>query len=329
MSNPTNFVEWFQSLPIPWLSSGFWGQTEGRAWPASIDDQIALLRSARDVAFADRAPLDALAHLGGDRLIIQGVAETNDSFKTRIKKIWDQWQRAGQWRGLLEQLFYYGFDPQNTFIVQQNGLMYDFSGTPVAGHDPTSLVQIIQAAPLTSPLTGNPPANHVIPAGTPWYAFDTNVDLTNRFAVLAITWAFSTLGTATFNNSDTAVVTWVIPFDDALYNVQIGPATDGIILSSGSETTTDTTITASAPWTGTVQVIGYQTGISPMNYWSSSSFSDVKKIIKTFRPNALCVTVTGLRGNAELWDFDPAMTWDGDSNVWDRTGQVIVVEGQF
>lgn len=211
MSGPnlTPYKTWWQKVvgaAIPWLAGGTNGQAEGNAWPAVLDYLLTLLISARYVAFADNAPTDALPHLGGDRQLIQGASETNQNFITRIKTAWGNspitvpapglpaaqgggpssgWALAGTPLQVLEELWYGGFT--SAIWVQQNGLAFNLSGAPTPGVDNSGLLVRTTLTTLAAALVSSVNPSRSIPAGTPWWMFDSNTDLCNRFAIFFTT----------------------------------------------------------------------------------------------------------------------------------------------
>lgn len=210
---------------IPWLSGGPNGQAEGLAWPAQFDAYVAQLVAARYCAFPDKAPTDALPHLGGDRQLYQGPSETNANFIIRLKTPWGNspitvtapglptvqtggatsgWALAGTWLQLLEELYWGGFT--GITIVQQNGLGYSLSGAPTAGADNHGLLVITTLDATTSAITSSVTPTRSIPAGTPWFWFDSNTDLCNRFAVIST--AISSISTADAARLQKIIQTW-------------------------------------------------------------------------------------------------------------------------
>lgn len=347
MSNPTTIAQWLQSLPIGWLVAGPNGSADVKSYGSVIDGQLALLKAGIKARFPDTAPTDALPHIGGDRLLVQGPTESNSNFITRIKTAWGNspitvpapglptpqpggprsgWSLAGTALQLLEELYWGGFS--GAVIVQQNGLAYNLSGAPTAGADNSGLLVITPTGALTAPLVSTVNPSRSIPAGTPWFAFDGNTDLCNRFAVLfpgpTLPSAFRTFAVANFSASDNAAITWNNAFIDTTYVIQPGVAvpTDGsgpvfISVDGTTKTTTGVTIRASAPFTGTCTVLAYQAGANPLADLHPADLARLQLLIKTWRPNALCMGVFALTGG-EMWDYPIGLTWDGDSNTWDQ-----------
>lgn len=197
-SNPQTFVEFLQSLPIPWLVAGANGAKEQLSNGTVLDQQADLIKQAVKARMPDYAPADALPHIGGDRALVQGPSETNANFITRTKTPWDDWARAGTHLEMLVQLYWIGFS--GAIVVQQNGLAYSLSGAPTAGADPTGLLTItnlgtVGATPglAPNPLYDNNPASKTfntngykktIPTASQWWTFDEKTDFCSRFAIL-------------------------------------------------------------------------------------------------------------------------------------------------
>lgn len=224
MSAPTTISAWLQGLPISWLVAGPVGSKDAASQGQLYDDNVEQLREAVLARFPGEAPSDALSHIGGDRKLIQGYAESNANFRVRLRTAWDDWSRAGTPVELLTQLYWEGYT--TAVLVQQNGLIYSLSGAPTAGSDPTSLLVITYAAPLNSPLTPSPdppytktiPATSQVPDGsgglatiaTPWWIFDYKTDFCSRFALILPTQP------STIDPSGNAMWTSGVPTADAL-----------------------------------------------------------------------------------------------------------------
>jgi hypothetical protein len=147
-ASPQSFGEWLQNLPLSWLVSGPIGSKEAAANAAILDGQVALIKLATKAHMPGPAPSDALAHIGGDRGLEQGPAETDASFRVRLRTAWDSWSRAGTAVEMLTQLYFAGFT--GAVIAQQNGLLYSLSGAPTPGVDPTPLLVRGLASPNLS-----------------------------------------------------------------------------------------------------------------------------------------------------------------------------------
>ena len=324
---PANYTEWYRNLPIGWFTGGANGQSEATANGTIVDNYVALLKAGVKAREPDNAPVDALPHIGGDRQLIQGSNETNASFTTRLLDAWGQWSRAGTPCSVLEQLYYFGLS--GAVWVQQNGLQYTLSGAPTPGQDPTGLVVASTATTLPATLTSSVAPYRQIPAGTPWVNFDGNTDMTNRFAIILPSgWPFASLTQVNFNNADSAVATWPVPFGSSTYSVIYGVPTDDVVISVDGTTQTKTSVTirASAPWTGSLWVIAWSAGVNPLNTFSLASFGAVKRIIQTFRPNALCVGVYAYQNSKGAWGY-PVRKW-GNGDKWGATS-VTQILGSF
>lgn len=328
VANPATLTEWLKSLPIPWLVSGTVGAAEQTANGTVLDGQVSLLKQAVKARFPSYAPADALAHIGGDRGLIQGAAESNTSFATRLRDAWSEWSRAGTALSVLEQLSYFGFG-NNAVWVQQNGLAYQLSAAATAGQDPTSLLTItnLEQTSPNAPLTSSVTPTRSIPVSTPWWTFDFNTDCCNRFAIIVPinAWPFSALALASFTGTDSATVTWPVPQPNATYGLMIGPTTDSVTVwaDGTAAATTGITIRASAPWTGNVWVTAFQPGVNPLNAWSSASFGQLQKLITTFRSNALCMGVISVM-TGKVWGYPTTNTWG--SGTWGgSTTQILGV----
>lgn len=323
MSTAKTYESWWKTglaAAIPWLAGGPNGQAEGASWPRLVDDIVRdQITQARYQAYPSKCASDALPHLGGDRKLIQGSNESDTSFRTRLKDAWGQWSRAGTACGVLEQLYYFGLT--NAYWFQQNGRQISFSGNPTPGQDPTSLVVAANTKSIGGTISSSSAPYRTIPSGTPWWYVDSNTDLTNRFAIVVTSWPFAALEIAQFNNSDVATVTWPFGFANTSYSVVYGAPSAPVVLSvdGASKTTTTVNINATAPWTGSVFVIGFAAGVNPLNTFTTANLGQLKSIISTFRPNAICQGVFSyLSGNE--WGFP---TWGNGSNWGGAVGQIL------
>jgi len=183
------FVQWMQSLPISWLVSGTSDSVaDAGAWPQLADVQVDRLKDAVEARFPDKAPADALAHIGSERGLVQGgsiagTAESNTAFATRLRTAWDlAWPYAGTPLAILLNL-YYSLGYQNVAIVQQNGRIYRLTTPPAA--DPTTSIAVTNAVTTIAAQTPYPSSyTKTIPSGNPWWRFDDKTDFCSRFAVV-------------------------------------------------------------------------------------------------------------------------------------------------
>lgn len=336
MANIINYETWYQyglGNALPAWFGGPNGQANGIATGKIIDGVISLLKSGATARYPSQAPSDALSHIGSDRGLIQGANESETSFRTRLKTAWDQWSRAGTPRGVLEQLFYFGFGSTTTHWVQQNGLAVTFSADPTPGQDPTSLVVTSNCPTLSTVLTSTLTSFRSIPVGTPWFELDDgNTDFCNRFAIICESWPFAALGFATFSGTDTATVTWPFTFPDTAYNVIVGPPNDAVVLTAGgtTATTTQITIDSSAPWNGRVPVLAFESGVNPLNFFSAARLGQLQRLITSFKPCSVCTGVYAIATGGRTWDYFPAgTTWDGGTYPqWD-TNTVSQILAEF
>ncbi len=318
MSAPANFVEWLQSLPIPWLVSKEVGAADAAAQGAVYDGQVTLVKEAVKARMPLSGPADALPYIGTDRKLIQGYAESDDDFRIRSQSVWDQWALAGTWGELLYQLFFTCNIPAGSaYIVQQNGLAYSLSADPVAGEDPTALVTITELGLNYNVADG---------AGYPWWTFDDREDLCARFAIVFTSPLADSLcitARATFDgSSDSAVATWSAPWDDGTYQVMAAApvSTDGTIpvvaVLSDSRTSTTVTVQASAPFTGYVDLVAWIGGENPFASPSQSMRNLINKIVKTWKPAKAKYMGGFMHVTGVLWGWPIGTTWGQAGLRW-------------
>jgi hypothetical protein len=142
-------------------------------------------------------------------------------------------------------------------------------------------------------MTSTAPPYRTIPAGTPWFAFDGNTDMCNRFALIFTTWPFSTLLNANFNNTDFVNLTWPAAFASSSYSIVLGVPSSNVTLyiDGTTQMQTGVTIRSSAPWFGSVPVIAWASGVNPLNFFTTSTFGALQSLIAAFKPNAICMGV--------------------------------------
>lgn len=339
---PTTFVAWLQSLPLNWLYGQPVGIADAKSWGQIADDQTALLQQAVKARMPSLAPVDALGHIGGDRVLVEGSTETTANFRVRLNTAWDDWARAGSALELLVQLYWNGFS--GAYIIQQNGLYYTLSGAPTAGVDPTGLLTIGHLSGLISALADSAdPTRPAIPVGTPWWKFDDDTGHCSRFLVLFPGYFpyFVIYGQAVFTNSSVATVSWGSPTAYVGYHVQVGPATvtDGggpvaVVADATTHTINGINIVASAPFTGFADVITYPDingdGLSPADPFaqmSSGILARLKLIINTWRPaKALCVGVAAIQQGA-IWGWPTTQTWGQVGLKWgDSLAPIVPID---
>lgn len=76
-----------------------------------------------------RGTPSALAYIGADRLIAQGITETSESYAARLQRAFDSWQRAGNAWSVLQQVL--GYLLSTTPAARTVSTNYDLDdGTP-------------------------------------------------------------------------------------------------------------------------------------------------------------------------------------------------------
>jgi hypothetical protein len=276
----------------------------------------------------DYAPSDALAHIGGDRGLIQGPHESDANFRIRLRYAWDDWARAGTFLELLVQLYWAEFS--GAVIVQQNGLYYTLTGSLTAGVDPTANLTIGNLSSLIVPLTPfNVIAeNHagIIPANQQWFHFDGDTGFCSRFAIFfaqPLLNAFVTYGVATFSGTDTAALTWNNSFSDTTYQMSAPSVTmssvdsvPAVNVDPTTKTLTGVTLVSSMAFTGSAEVVAWQLGANPFADLHLADIARLKLIVNRWRPKrATCMGVFAVV-TGDTWDW-PMSTWNGDSLAWD------------
>lgn len=283
MAAPTTISQWFRNLPIAWLTGNTVGQADADAQGQVFDEQVDLIKQAVEARFPDTTPTDGLPHVGADRGLIQGFNESNDTFRARCKAAWDQWALAGTWAELLYQLhFTCGLAAGSAVIVQQNGLAYSLTGTPEPTDDPTTLLQIDDLGDSY---------RITYPDPVPWWTFDDEHEKCARFALIVqspIPGSICITARATFDGTtDTVTADWSWPFDSAAYlTMQSVTTTDGsspVVVVSAQDAAT-VTVTASAPFEGYVDLIGWTTGSNPFASPSLSTQNLISLICNRWKP---------------------------------------------
>ncbi len=311
------FKRWWHSLPIPWLVGDATSQADADAQATVIGQQADLVFEATKARMPSLGPADALPHIGGDRQLEQGPEETDANFRIRLQTAWDDWARAGTALEMLVQLHWAGFT--DAVIAQQNGLLYSLSAYPTAGVDPTSLLVIEDAS--TS-----------VTLGVPWWTIDAVDAMANRFVVLFPTSApaFMCSGTAVFDDTDYATVTWNNPFTDSTYVVQPGAVYGEMVTVSADLTTrTPTTcgIYASGPFTGSVDVKAWTAGANPFNDLHAGDLARVRRIIERWKPaRTICVALYVIT-TAPVWGYPTTTTWGQVGLNWGASASTAYLIG--
>jgi hypothetical protein len=286
-------------------------------------------------AYASNA---SIALIASERQLDTIVNEAPSSIAERAP-FWLQLARFyGSGLGILLGLHYSGFD--GATLVQQNGRMLSLAlPLPpfVLGQawDPTPNLIVTPCAPLAVPLTSSVTPGRVIPAGTPWFAFDSDTDFCSRFAVIFTGFpeAFTTGGVATFASSDTATATWNHLFPDTTYHVQVGvpvisDGSGGVSVAADSTTKTisGVQIVASAAFTGTVPVLAWQNGANPFLDLHPQDAKRLRDTILKWKPAKATVVSISAVVSGRLWGFPVTVAW-GDGGVWG--GSTLTPAGAF
>jgi hypothetical protein len=326
------YEQYLQAKAPPWLQDKY-----GLAWMggigATVDDYVADYVSGTLAAFPGLGPADALGILGDELGLDRGPFETDQQYAARLAGAWIAWPYAGTPLGVLVALYWAGFGT-GMVVVQQNGLAYTLSGTPVAGVDPRPLLTVTTALGLSSQITSNvsPPtvtqhgvanpsvgsAGRTIPVGEAFFAsVDGDTDFCSRFFVYFPSLPFSLFrpvsAKATFTGTEDGVVpwptaSWALPFYDATtHKIIIGgkTPTDGGLappctIVPGSRTAGALQLRAAAKWSGTVDVLGYG--------FTADDISRMSRAINKWRPAKGTCTGAHVALNGRVWGW-PVQTW--------------------
>ena len=134
----------------------------------------------------------ALSYLGDEMGLPRSITETSAAYGERLRQAWSIWPWAGTAVGMLLILYQSGFD--RPLLVQQNGLGYQITSTPVL---PLDGITGLPSWVTRTVLGNNNPAipastdgHAAIPVGTkPWFMFDRGMDangnqFTSRFELI-------------------------------------------------------------------------------------------------------------------------------------------------
>lgn len=335
----TLFQSWASQLRIKWMS--FKGRAHVMAYAAVLGDWTTDWMTA---ALLERMPLTAsstaLALIASERQADTYPGEPAATLAPRLTQWMLLWRYAGTPLGLLLGLHFSGFD--GALLIQQNGVTWQLKlplPTIVPGQpwDPSPNLVTSSCPQLALALTSSVTPTRSIPAGTPWFYFDSNTDFCSRFAVLfpgpLMPPSFMTWGVATFAGADSAPVVWNNAFPSTSYCIQVGAVTTpdfvAVTADGSTQTQTGVTLRASAAFTGTVDVLAYQSGANPFADLHPSDLSRLRSVIVKWKPaRATCFNVTALIGG-ELWDYLFGLTWDGDSLLWDQPASSVQILGAF
>lgn len=77
-----------------------WLRAVGRLWDAGLDGTTAAVQCGTLAS----CPVDALEHLGHDRLLPRGSFESDEQYRARLLSAWDAWAGHGTYQSMLDQL---------------------------------------------------------------------------------------------------------------------------------------------------------------------------------------------------------------------------------
>lgn len=289
MGAPFGYAKWFRNLQIPWLVANPVG---GDYWDAIgdvLDGQVERHKQATKARFPELAPSDALGFIAADRLVDRGPAETDPGFATRLRKFWEHAEYFGTPPGMLVALYYGGFD--GAVIVTQLGNGYYLNGAPNLD-DPAANVVSVDLG-----------TNPTLPGSPPWWQIDLRWDFTSRFEILfpgpRLPSIMRTMATATFTGVESSVAAmWNNPFEDVTYHaIAAAPVVSSggpviVSLDAATKTPTGINVITSAPFVGSVDLLGWRDGQNPFGDIRPNDLARLHSIIRKWRPaKATCTGV--------------------------------------
>lgn len=321
MADAATIREWLLNLPIPWLVGGPWGRAEQGAQGTIYDGQVGLLKEAMQAAVPSAAPSDALDAIGADRQLIQGSAESDANFRIRLRDAWAQHKLRGTWLGLLIQLYWsLGVQPGGAYIIQQNGRVFSLITPPTAGESET-----IAATHLYIDQVPNDNVTFY-PTSVPFYLLGPDRDHTSQFGIIFPSpWLgpFRNLGVAQFDGtSDRATVTWLDPIAGS-YTVLLGaPVIDSggpVVVSADGLTQTSASIDiiATAPFTGSVEVLAVPAGANPFLNILPSRLTILRTLVRRWKPaKARCAWLGFYAAPGNVWGWPLTRKWGDVGLKW-------------
>ena len=307
-----SITQWLQSLPIVWAFSNTNGQGAAAAEGGLYDDQVDRLDQAVKQRMPNDCAADALPYVGDNSGLIQGAQESDITFRARCVDKNAQWALAGTWAELLFQLYFTcGLPAGSAFIVQQNGQAYSLTGNPGPTDNPTTLLHIDECGT-------NPTVDY--PTPTPWWKFDTRDDLCSRFALVIaspIPQSICPTMRITFTATDSGTGTWPYPFDgpsyDTLWSLTTTDSTAPVVASTAKDANT-VTVTASAAFTGYVDVMGWPIGGTPFAGASQSMQNLIALLCNRWKPAKAQFMGTIIDITGDLWGWPIGVKW-GDAGL--------------
>lgn len=165
---PTTYQDYQEGVAPRWLRTGVgsnWFRAQGDA-----KDKLELwVKDAVKARFPSLAPPDALAVIGGDRQLDQGVTESEADYRVRLRKAWSVWPWAGTPTGLLRAFLYAGYPNVALLTAQGDTHTLDGSGDVVTTHTPGgfsfsppfwNVFRVLFFAPLPASWSPSLPANN-------------------------------------------------------------------------------------------------------------------------------------------------------------------------
>lgn len=294
MGERVSYQDYQVKIAPSWLQRNY-GLALLSSLGAIKDSFVDQLRQAVKARMPDYAPPDALAHIGNDRGLPQGVTETNAAYATRLRTAWDtQWNFAGSGYSILTALTLAGYG--NAILVQQNGLYFTLSG-----------------GVLSIGTLGGAPPN--------WFFTATN-NLWSKFAVILpgpipTTWTNS--ANAVFNGTQNYVdIIWPTPFDSLpiIMMSLISTDTDSFpIINLTNKTLTSIRVETSDMFNGSVNLLGFTAGADPFCNPQSATLAGLRQAVKKMQwGNATCGGIYAIRtGNSWGW---PVQNWGAGGLNW-------------
>ncbi len=113
----TSFKDWRSEQLMPAPLQKTWGKRWNQTLGTVADNQVNAAQQAALAGFIDTAPIDALQYLGSTRQIDRYPADTDATYRARLKAAWTTWPQAGTYDGILGQLHAFGFSNVEIYDV--------------------------------------------------------------------------------------------------------------------------------------------------------------------------------------------------------------------
>ncbi len=309
-----SYREWqVQRSPV-WLQDEDGAALEGEL--GGIKDSLAdRIRDGVLARFPDFGATDSQDAVGDDRLLPRGYRQNDPDYATRLKQAWDHWPGtedapggAGSHAGMLRELQVQGFFP--ALIVQDNGryTTLDTNGDLVVGWLGSSATR-----------------------GRPDWRFVDRDDFYSRFAIVfpgPLPPLVQITATAHFNNSDRATAVWSQAWDDSNYMLALSSpiTTDPVpVIVADFATQLDASIelTATAAFTGTVDLLSWIPGTCPFASPSVSSANKLRELARLWKPGKMTYAGAVAIVEGGLWGW-PLGTWGEPGDIWDLNTAVLI-----